>query len=253
MALRYDLNWESHWCKTENFDTKGNWLGLPDKEFQEFKLNYGTAEWNLRKANTNILPANTIVVDLTPDEATILDRMKPKTRYNIRLARRKGVNVRAVGIEGLDVWYELYMETALRNGLYINGKSYFRSVFASKMECPDKAVQVTLLVACFDDTPLAAMFLILSAHRATYLYGASSSRMRNLMPTYALQWRAMQIAKENCCSTICSASPRVRIRHTRCMAFTSSSRDSAAMCTISSDAGTIRSKRRSMTISAPAR
>ena len=200
VALRYDLNWESHWCKTENFDTKGNWLGLPDKEFQEFKLNYGTAEWNLRKANTTILPANTIVVDLTPDEATILARMKPKTRYNIRLARRKGVNVRAVGIEGLDVWYELYMETALRNGLYINGKSYFRSVFASKMECPDKAVQVTLLVACFDDTPLAAMFLILSAHRATYLYGASSSRMRNLMPTYALQWRAMQIAKENCCS-----------------------------------------------------
>ena len=170
VALRYDLNWESHWCKTENFDTKGNWLGLPDKEFQEFKLNYGTAEWNLRKANTNILPANTIVVDLTPDEATILDRMKPKTHYNIRLARRKGVNVRAVGIEGLDVWYELYMETALRNGLYINGKSYFHSVFASKMECPDKAVQVKLLVASFDDTPLAAMFLILSAHRATYLY-----------------------------------------------------------------------------------
>ena len=56
---------------------------------------------------------------------TILDRMKPKTRYNIRLARRKGVNVRAVGIEGLDVWYELYMETALRNGLYINGKELF--------------------------------------------------------------------------------------------------------------------------------
>lgn len=108
--------------------------------------------------------------------------------------------MRAVGIEGLDVWYELYMETALRNGLYINDKSYFHSVFASKMECPDKAVQVKLLVASFDDTPLAAIFLILSAHRATYLYGASSSRMRNLMPTYALQWRAMQIAKENCCS-----------------------------------------------------
>lgn len=103
VALRYDLNWESHWYKTENFDTEGNWLGLPDKEFQEFKLNYGTAEWNLRKANTNILPANTIVVDLTPDEATILNRMKPKTRYNIRLARRKGVDVRSVGIEGLDV------------------------------------------------------------------------------------------------------------------------------------------------------
>lgn len=44
------------------------------------------------------------------------------------------------------------------------------------------------------------MFLVLSAHRATYLYGASSSSMRNLMPTYALQWKAMQIAKKCDCT-----------------------------------------------------
>lgn len=43
------------------------------------------------------------------------------------------------------------------------------------------------------------MFLVLSAHRATCLYGASASQMRNVMPTYALQWRAIQIAKENRC------------------------------------------------------
>ncbi|MDD3038284.1 peptidoglycan bridge formation glycyltransferase FemA/FemB family protein [Bacteroides sp.] len=200
VALRYDLNWESHWCKEEDFDEEGNWVGLPDKEFQEFKLNYGTAEWNLRKANTNILPANTIVVDLTPDEEMILARMKPKTRYNIKLAQRKGVEVRSEGIEALDVWYKLYTETALRNGLHLNDMSYFHSVLASKMECPDRKVQVKLLIAYFDDIPLAAMFLVLSAHRATYLYGASSSQMRNLMPTYVLQWRAMQLAKMNRCS-----------------------------------------------------
>ena len=44
------------------------------------------------------------------------------------------------------------------------------------------------------------MFLVLSAHRATYLYGASSSSMRNLMPTYALQWKAMLIAKKCDCT-----------------------------------------------------
>lgn len=47
--------------------------------------------------------------------------------------------------------------------------------------------------------PLAAMFLVMSAYRATYLYGASSSRMRSVMPTYALQWKAMQIAKQCGC------------------------------------------------------
>ena len=51
-----------------------------------------------------------------------------------------------------------------------------------------------------DDVPLAAMFLVMSAHRATYLYGASSSEKRNLMPTYALQWEAIRTAKTNSCA-----------------------------------------------------
>ena len=130
-------------------------------------MNYGTCNRNLRKANSNILPANTIVLDLTQDESAILNRMKPKTRYNIRLALRKGVNVVSVGMEGLETWYELYTETALRNGLHLNDISYFRNMFASKTECPDNGVNVKLMIAYYDKIPLAAMFLVLSAHRAT--------------------------------------------------------------------------------------
>lgn len=199
VALRYDLNWESHWCGADDFDADGHWIGLPKKEFQELKFNFGTCLHNLRKANTNILPANTIVLNLLPEEEQILSQMKPKTRYNIKLALRKGVEVRSVGIEGLPIWYALYAETARRNGLYLNDIHYFRNVLASKMECLDEEVNVQLLIAYFDNTPLAAMFLILSAHRATYLYGASSSTGRNLMPTYALQWRAIQLAKAHRC------------------------------------------------------
>lgn len=58
------------------------------------------------------------------------------------------------------------------------------------MEYPDE-VNIKLMIAYYDNIPLAAMFLVLSAHRATYLYGASSSKMRNLMSTYALQWKAI--------------------------------------------------------------
>lgn len=199
IALRYDLNWESHWCKEEDFDEDGTWIGLPKSEFQEIKLNYGTCNRNLRKANTNILPANTIVLDLTQKESDLLQRMKPKTRYNIKLALRKGVEVRSMGIEGLKIWYDLYHETALRNGLFINDYLYFETMFASKMEGEDNEVKVQLLVAYYDDIPLSAMFLVLSSYRATYLYGASSSQMRNVMSTYALQWKAIQIAKANNC------------------------------------------------------
>lgn len=67
------------------------------------------------------------------------------------------------------------------------------------MECDDLEVNVKLLIAYYDNIPLAAMFLVLSSHRATYLYGASSSSHRNLMPTYALQWRAIQMALEHNC------------------------------------------------------
>lgn len=199
IALRYDLNWESHWCKEEDFDEDGTWIGLPKSEFQEIKLNYGTCNRNLRKANTNILPANTIVLDLTQKESDLLQRMKPKTRYNIKLALRKGVEVRSMGIEGLKIWYDLYHETALRNGLFINDYLYFETMFASKMEGEDNEVKVQLLVAYYDGIPLTAMFLVLSSYRATYLYGASSSQMRNVMSTYALQWKAIQIAKANNC------------------------------------------------------
>lgn len=199
IALRYDLNWESHWCKEEDFDEDGTWIGLPKSEFQEIKLNYGTCNRNLRKANTNILPANTIVLDLTQKESDLLQRMKPKTRYNIKLALRKGVEVRSMGIEGLKIWYDLYHETALRNGLFINDYLYFETMFASKMEGEDNEVKVQLLVAYYDGIPLSAMFLVLSSYRATYLYGASSSQMRNVVSTYALQWKAIQIAKANNC------------------------------------------------------
>lgn len=199
IAMRYDLNWESHWCKQEDFDSEGNWVGLPKKEFQEIKLNYGTATHNLRKANMNILPANTILVDLNGSEQEILGRMKPKTRYNIRLALRKGVEVKSAGLEGLPNWYELYTQTALRNGLHLNGIEYFRSMFAPKMESEDDDVRVKLLIAYYEGQPLAAMFLVLSSHRATYLYGASSNEQRNVMPTYALQWKAIQEAKAGKC------------------------------------------------------
>lgn len=199
IMIRYDLLWESPWAAEESFfDAEGVWAGPPDSRIQEMRLNYNTAKWNLRKAPSNILPSNTIFINLKKQANHLLGAMKPKTRYNIRLAERKGVQVRTAGVDEIEIWNKLYQETASRNGIFLNDIDYFKTVFATR---PDKdSVKVKLLLAEYNEMPLAAMFLVMSGRRCSYLYGASSSEHRNLMPTYALQWYAIKMAQEHGCT-----------------------------------------------------
>lgn len=191
IAIRYDLNWRSHWCDEKD----GSLTDIPAKNFQEFNMNYNTVNWGLRKSNSDILPTTTIILDLSMPHEAILKQMKPKTRYNIGLSERKGIKVRRTGMEQINIWYELYKETAARNGLYTNGIEYFTSVISTRAEDTSSPAHVELLIAELDGEPLAAMFLVIAEHRSTYLYGASSSRRRNYMPTYALQWEAIKLSK----------------------------------------------------------
>lgn len=169
IGIRYDLAWQSHWDKPENYNESNTWEGPPDRKYQEFRLNYNTNNWNLKRANSDILPAHTVYLDLIPDEQTLLARMKPKTRYNIHLAARKGVTVRRAGMEELPIWYKLYSDTALRNGIFLNDIEYFKSVLAAKADDTLSPATVELLLAEKDGEALAAIFLVLSGNRGTYL------------------------------------------------------------------------------------
>ncbi|WP_316813124.1 lipid II:glycine glycyltransferase FemX [Pedobacter heparinus] len=200
ILIRYDLAWQSHWAKErDSFDHLGNWNGPPEKKYQEFRFNFNTVNWNLRKANSDILPSNTIFLDLQRDHNLLLDDMKSKTRYNINISYRKGINVKKAGMENLQVWYALYQETARRNRIHINDINYFKTVLTARAENTASPADVALLLAELDGRALAAMFLVISGNRGTYLYGASSSSNRNYMATYALQWEAMKITKEKGC------------------------------------------------------
>ncbi len=201
IMIRYDLSWESLWAKEEDcYDIHGNWIGVPEKRIQELRFNFNTEHWNLRKANTDILPSNTIFMDLKQDEDHLLGMMKPKTRYNINLSGRKGVKVKSLGLESLDIWYELYRQTAKRNNFFLHDINYFRIVLSARANDTQSPADVYLLLAEVDELPLAAMFLVVSKNRGTYLYGASATENRNYMATYALQWKAMQLAKEKGCT-----------------------------------------------------
>ncbi|MGO1245042.1 MAG: lipid II:glycine glycyltransferase FemX [Sphingobacterium sp.] len=201
IMIRYDLSWESLWAKDDNcYDLHGNWIGAPDRKMQELRFNFATDKWNLKKANTDVLPSNTVFMDLNKESDTLLGTMKPKTRYNIKLAKRKGVEISSLGIESLDIWYELYRQTAQRNNFFLHDINYFKVILSARANDSLSPAKVYLLVAHVDNRPLAAMFLVITGVRGTYLYGASATENRNYMATYALQWRAMQLAKELGCS-----------------------------------------------------
>ncbi len=195
LFIRYDLKWENQWAREEQyFDTDGNWLGAPDSQTQEFRLNFKTTHWNLKKSVSDILPKNTIFLDLTLSEKTLLANMRYNTRYNIKKAFSHGIRVREYGIEQLKDWYKLYLDTALRHNLPLQNETFFSTIF-SNQDNSRNGVTVKMLMADLDGEFLSSMFLVLSKKRGTYLYGASTSSKNNLMASYALQWESIRISK----------------------------------------------------------
>jgi len=141
----------------------------------------------------NIQPPRTILVDIGDSEEEILARMKQKTRYNIRLAEKKGVTVRAW--DDLESFHKMMLLTGGRDGFGIHSLEYYKRAF--KLLHPKEMAE--LLLAEYEGKPLAALFVARNGNRAYYLYGASTDEERNRMPTYLLQWEAMQWAKARGC------------------------------------------------------
>lgn len=139
---------------------------------------------------------NTVLVDLRPTEEELLGRMKPKTRYNIRLAERHGVTVSPGDASHLPAYYALYEETSARDGFLIREYDYYRSVWERFLA----RGYGHLLLASVEGEIVAGLFLFLFGRRAWYMYGASGEQHRNLMPNHLLQWEAMRLARAQACT-----------------------------------------------------
>lgn len=142
----------------------------------------------------SIQPKQTILVDLSGSEEDILRRMKQKTRYNIRLAQKKGVRVAAS--LAIDEFYNLLKRTGDRDAFGVHQKDYYSSLL--ELFSDD---QCQLLMAEYEGAPLAGLMVFRRGERAWYLYGASGDDHRDLMPAYLLQWEAMRWARQQGCRT----------------------------------------------------
>ena len=141
-----------------------------------------------------IQPPQTILIDLRPSPEEILERIKEKSRYNIRLAERKGVTVRQGSAEDLATFAHMMQITGQRNNFGIHVPRYYQDAFIRF--APD---HVGLFIAEYQGQPLAGVMAFAYGRQGAYLYGASNDQERQRMPTYAAQWAAIQWARAQGC------------------------------------------------------
>lgn len=174
--------------------------GVPDTESDE-KSEFGDNFINLLKtkgwffAPSQPQFQNSIFIDLKPDEDTLLSAMKQKTRYNVRLAGKKGVVVRIGTQDDFEMLAKMYAITAQRDGFAIRDLSYYKNVWQVFYE----KGMLKPLIAEVDGEAVAGLMLFVFGKMSWYIYGMSNGNHRNKMPTYLLQWEAIKVSKELGC------------------------------------------------------
>ncbi|MCS7060060.1 MAG: peptidoglycan bridge formation glycyltransferase FemA/FemB family protein [Anaerolineae bacterium] len=192
-VLAYDqaLEWLERLARTQ----RAVWVKL-DGDVCSPALNLNQAREVLRRrgwvfSSAQVQFRNTAHTDLQADDDTLLARMKPKWRYNIRLAERRGVQVRLAQPDDYQTLYRLYAETAARDGFIIREPAYYFDAW--------RTMGATGFIAEKEDRALAGLILFTFADRAWYFYGMSSSEGREHMPNHLLQWTAMRWARDQGC------------------------------------------------------
>lgn len=136
-------------------------------------------------------PKATRIVDLSSSESELLQRMKPKTRYNINVAKRHGVVMdHGTSSAHLETFLTLSKETAKRQGIRLHPDHYYKTILQTF-----GAQSADIIVASYHNMPLAALLFLDYGDTMTYLHGASSHAHRNVMAPYAAHWFAMQNGK----------------------------------------------------------
>ena len=145
------------------------------------------------KAGKQIQPRATIILDLTREKNEILMSFEEKTRYNIRLAAKKGVAIKEnLSDKGLSEFYELYKGTAARDKFLIHPVTYYQKI----REIIFENGLGSNFIAYYNEKPIAAVIVFCFGSKIWYMYGASSSEHRNLMPNHLLHWQIIQWAME---------------------------------------------------------
>ena len=163
-----------------------------DKEFREIVTDLGfKIKDDSKDFKDEIQPRFVFQLDLKgKDKDTIFNEFQSKTRYNVRLAIKKGVEIKEGNKEDLKDFHKIMVETGKRDNFLIRSLSYFEKMYDELAPLGHMKV----LMAYHENEPIAGIIPIIYGNKTWYLYGASSNSKRNLMPNYLLQWTMIQEA-----------------------------------------------------------
>ncbi len=157
----------------------------------EFKNNISKRilkEFDLKKGK-NIQPKKTLILNISKSEKELLNQMHKKTRYNIRLAKRKGVVVEKS--QNLEEFWKLLEQTSKRDKFSLHSKKYYKKIL--------KVPGIELFLAKLNKKVVAANIVLFYKNCGVYLFGASNYKYRKLMSPFLLQWEQIKEAKKKGC------------------------------------------------------
>ena len=156
-------------------------------------------EWmnqNFRRSPADLMPSETLWIDLQQNEEQLLANMHSKGRYNLRLSWRYGVEtIFTSHDQAIPAFFDLFYATAQRQNFLSEPYGFFIKLCQTLF----REGLAEIGFARYNDENLVAILLVYWGDRCTYLYGGSSDRDRQVMPAYALHWAAMQRAKQRGC------------------------------------------------------
>ena len=162
-----------------------------DVKFREIMLHLGySIKDDAKNFRDEIQPRYVFRLDTkgkTEDE--IFKNFHQKTRYNVRLATKKGVTIKDGTREDLKDFHKIMITTGIRDGFITRPLEYFEKMYDELG--PE---HMKILMAYYEDKPISGVIPIMYGNKTWYLYGASSNEHRNLMPNYLLQWEMIKIA-----------------------------------------------------------
>jgi len=152
-------------------------------------------EVSVKKSAHDTQPREILVMPINGTEEEVLARMKSKTRYNIRLAEKKGVKIfTSHEQQHIDTFCDLVAITAKRDGIVPHPREHYQKML---QVIPDTMLK--LYLAEYEGNIVAANLVVFFGTYATYLHGASGNIHREVMAPYLLQWQQIRDAKQNGC------------------------------------------------------
>lgn len=134
------------------------------------------------------------LIDLTKTEDQLLAAMHPKTRYNISIAQKKGVEVyESAADSDFEIYLKLYFETTKRQKYFGHTPTYHKLVWETLMP----AKMARLLIARYQGKPLVAWMLLNFGETLYYPYGGSSKEHKEVMASNLIAWEAIRLGKKN--------------------------------------------------------